>query len=241
MKIESRDGRPINTFEDWASLYDTPQQSHQWKEHRSAWSIADFVMNHNGGQRLQQRVSGVLGESVGFERVIPEYEKRFDQYGRGRVHDLGIFGETADGRSVFIGVEAKVDESFGPTVHDSYLQSKANQITGTSTNAPERIEQLLAMHFSAPDVSMFDIRYQLLYATAGTLAANADISVLYVVVFKTPLYDESIGADNYRDYIHFVNKVGGEPLSLDDKGAMAHEIKFDDRRLVCVHEYFDLR
>lgn len=241
MKIESKDGKPINTFEDWASLYDTPQQSHQWKEHRSAYSVADFVLNHNGGQHLQQRVGKVLGESVSFERIVPEYEQRFDQYGRGRVHDLGIFGQLDDGRSVFVGVEAKVDESFGATVHDSYLQSKANQITGTSTKAPERIEQLLAMHFSVPDVSMFDVRYQLLYATAGTLAANADISLLYVVVFKTPLYDESIGANNYRDYIHFVNKVGGQPLALDDKGAIAHEVVLDDRRLVCIHEYFEMR
>jgi hypothetical protein len=152
---------------------------------------------------------------------VPQYERRFDQYGRGRVHDLGIFGQTEDDRSVLIGFGAKVDESYGPTVHDSYLQSKANQMTGTSTNAPERIEQLLAMHFSASDISMLDVRYQLLYATAGTLAPNADISLLYVVVFKTPLYDESIGANNYRDYIHFVNKVGGQPLALGDKGAIA--------------------
>ena len=241
MKIESKDGKVINTLEDWASLYDTPQQSHQWKEHRSAYSVADFMLNRNGADRLQRRVSEAVEDSVSFERIVPEYEQRFDSFGRGRVHDLGIFGNTADGRSVFVGVEAKVDESFGPTVHDSYLQSKANQITGTSTNAPNRIEQLLAMHFSVPDVSMFDVRYQLLYATAGTLAANAEISVLYVVVFKTPLYDESVGANNYRDYIHFVNKVGGEPVALDDKGAIAHEIMFDDRPLICVHEYFDLR
>ena len=139
------------------------------------------------------------------------------------------------------GVEAKVDESFGPTVRDSYLQSKANQITGTSTNAPERIEQLLALHFAKPDTAMFDVRYQLLYATAGTLAAGADISVLYVVVFKTPLYDESIGADNYRDYIHFVNKVGGTPVTLVEKSAIAHTLELDGRELTCVHEYFDLR
>jgi hypothetical protein len=241
MKIESKDGKAIHTLEDWASLYDTPQQSHQWKEHRSAFSVADFVIHRNGADHLQRRVSAVVNEPVSFERIVPEYEQRFDRFGRGRVHDLGIFGKTVDGRSVFVGVEAKVDESFGPTVHDSYLQSKANQITGTSTNAPDRIENLLAMHFSVPDVSMFDVRYQLLYATAGTLAADADISILYVVVFKTPLYDESVGANNYRDYIHFVNKVGGKALSLDDKGAIAHEIAFDDRSLICVHEYFDLR
>ena len=240
MRIEDGNGNEIRSLDEWAKLYDTPQQSHQWKEHRSAYSVSEFMLNHDGPEHLQQRVSAVLGESVDLERAVPEYEQRFDQFGRGRVHDLGIFGNTADGRSVFVGVEAKVDESFGQTVHDSYLQSKANQITGKSTNAPERIEKLLALHFAEPDTSMFDVRYQLLYATAGTLAAGADISVLYVVVFKTPLYDESIGANNYRDYIHFVNKVGGSPLALDDKGAIAHEIILDSKRLVCVHEYFDM-
>ena len=183
----------------------------------------------------------MLGQSISLKLIVPEYEQRFDQYGRGRIHDLGIFGTAADGRSVFIGVEAKVDESFGPTVRDAYLKAKAKQIAGESTNAPERIEKLLAMHFGEPDKSMFDIRYQLLYATAGTLAVNADISVLYVVVFKTPLYDESIGADNYRDYVHFVNKVGAESVALSDKGAIAHKLELDGHNLLCVHEYFMLQ
>lgn len=108
-------------------------------------------------------------------------------FGHGRMHDGGIFGETEDGKSIFIGVEAKVDESFGAPVLESYLKAKTRQIAGEPTNAPQRIEKLLAMHFNNPDVSMFDIRYQLLYATAGTIAAGADISVLYVTVFQTAL------------------------------------------------------
>jgi len=241
MKIETGNGREIRTFEDWAALYDTPRERKKWKEHRSAWSVADFVINRDGVKQMEARLADALGQPVEVERIVPEFEQRFDQYGHGRVHDLGVFGRAADGRSVFVGVEAKVDESFGATVHDAYLQAKANQITGKSTNAPERIEQLLALHFSEPVPTMFNVRYQLLYATAGTLAVNADIAVLYVIVFKTPLFDESIGASNYCDYVHFVNEVGGQPLPLDDKGVIAHEIVLDDRRLVCMHEYFDLR
>ncbi|WP_163341008.1 hypothetical protein [Desulfopila sp. IMCC35008] len=89
-----------------------------------------------------------------------------------------------------VGVEAKVDETFGPTVQDYYLAAKAKQITGSSTNAPQRVEKLLSMHFTKPKVSMFDIRYQLLYTTAGTLAAGADVSALYVAVFISKLYDK---------------------------------------------------
>jgi len=55
------------------------------------------------------------------------------------MHDLGIFGTTTGGQSVFVGVEAKVDETFGASVRDTYLTMKAKQITGTTTNAPKKI------------------------------------------------------------------------------------------------------
>jgi len=87
---------------------------------------------------------------------------------------------------------------------------------------------------------MFDIRYQLLYATAGTIAAGADISVFFVAVFKTALYNESIGADNYRDYIQFMGKVGGTPLQLPSKKVQGHELVLQGKRLVCLHEHFEL-
>jgi hypothetical protein len=118
-----------------------------------------------------------------------------------------------------------VDESFGPTVLDAYLDAKVKQLSGKPTNAPQRIEDLLSMHFPKPDKTMFDIRYQLLYATAGTIAAGADISILFVIVFDTNLYDESIGAQNYRDYIQFMSKVGAMGLKLSSKDAQSHELE----------------
>lgn len=240
MRIETTKGTEIQGLDDWKKLYDNPPQLHQWKEHRSAYSVADFMLNKNGAARLTARVSSVLKEEVTFDRAIPEYEIRFDEYGRGRVHDLALFGRASSRKSLFVGVEAKVDETFGASVHDAYLAARARKIVGEATNAPERIEKLLALHFSSPDVSMFDIRYQLLYATAGTLAANADVSILYVVVFRTPLFDEAIGAENYRDYLAFVNKVGGHPIGIEDKSVLGHELKLGGRTLVCLHEYFDL-
>ena len=62
------------------------------------------------------------------DRAISEYEQKFDDFrGRGRIHDLGIFGQTESGKSLFVGVEAKVDEPFGPFVHDAYLSAKAKR------------------------------------------------------------------------------------------------------------------
>ena len=193
-------------------------------------------MNRNGGATIQSRLSDVFGKSIKLERAIPEYEVRFDEFGRGRVHDIGIFGITEAGKSVFIGVEAKVDETFGASVHDAYLRAKVKQITGVSTNAPQRIEKLLVMHFTKPDISMFDIRYQLLYSTAGTLAAGADISVLYVIVFKTVLYNEAIGEENFIDYIQFMSKLGARPVELSNSEVHCHELSLQGKKLICLHE-----
>jgi len=240
MRIEDSQGNEITNLDEWAKLYDTPRQKHQWKEHRSAYSMAEFIMNRNGPDAIQSRISEVLSKQIQLERAIPEFEVRFDEFGHGRIHDLAVFGQTDSGESLFVGVEAKVDESFGRSVRDSYLTAKARQIVGESTNTPQRIEELLALYFSTPDVSMFDIRYQLLYATAGTLAAETDIAVFYVIVFKTQLYDELIGAENYRDYVQFMAKVGAPPLKLPHKEAQAHTVTLQGKELICIHEYFEI-
>lgn len=243
MRIEDNQGRTITSLEDWAKLYDTPRESKHWKEHRSAYSIADFILNHDGAETIRSRISATLGHEIRFDRVVPEYEVRFDKFGKGRMHDLGIFGQVDTGESVFVGVEAKVDETFNETVHDAYLKAKANQIAGVSTNAPERIEKLLKLHFEhfdPPKVSMFDVRYQLLYATAGTVAVGADISILFVAVFKTALYSELAAAENYRDYIKFMTEVGAKPIDASDKSAVGHELVLDSNKLTCLYEYFEL-
>ena len=239
MKIEDSKGKVISTMKDWENLYKTPKLSHQWKKDRSAHTTAEFMLLRKGEASLQSRLSDVLSLPVKLDRAIVEYEKRFDSYGKGRVHDLGIFG-TAGGKNLFVGIEAKVDEPFSESVLDAYLEGIVKQIDTPPTNVPKRIEQLLEMHFMPkPDVSMFDVRYQLLYGTAGTLAADADVYVFYIVVFKTPLYDEVKGAENYRDYIYFINKAGGKPIKLSNKEAIAHELTINGKRLVCIYEYFD--
>lgn len=240
MRIQDSQGHEIKSLADWAKLYNTPQTSHQWKVGRSAYSAAEFIINQDGGKVIQKWVEEAICKNIVIERVIPEYEVRFDKFGRGRMHDIAIFGSTDLGETVFVGVEAKVDETFGTLVKDSYLASKAKQIIGTSTNAPERIEKLLALHFHEPDPSMFDIRYQLLYATAGTIAEGADISVLLVVVFKTALYNESIAVKNYQDYMNFMEKVGASTLKLPSKKEQGYELLLQGKRLICLHESFEL-
>jgi hypothetical protein len=240
MIIEDAKGNTISNISEWKKIYASPRSEHQWRVGRSAQSVAEFVLNHDGTQRLAEKISEALTQPVIFEKAVPEFEVRFDEFGHGRMHDLAITGRVGESQRLFVGVEAKVDEPFGEIVRESYLRAKTRQISGKSTNAPRRIEGLLKMHFSNDDPKMFDVRYQLLYATAGTVAAGADISVLYVVVFRTKLYDPVKGAENYRDYLDFMTKVGAEPMKLSDGSVQGHQLSINGKELLCLYETIDL-
>lgn len=239
MRIEDSSGKEISSMEDWAKIYASPQKSVHWKKGRSAYSLAEFILNRDGSKRLSERIEQAIGQKVELSKAIPEYKVCFDQYGKGRVHDLAVWGQTVNGKSVFIGVEAKVDEPFGDLVKNEYLKAKAKQIiTEDPTKLPERIERLLRLHFSEAKPEIFDVRYQLLYATAGTLAEPADIHILFVVVFKTSRYNKTKGAENYQDYVHFMDSVGARRISLPTEEALAHRLVLDGKPLICLYEYF---
>lgn len=219
MKYFDSYNNPIKTIEDWENqIFKATKKEKHWKVGRSAHSIANFMMNRNGEQIIKNIVSEVLSEDVIFERAIPEHEVRFDKYGHGREHDLGIYGRTAkSNKSIFIGVESKVDESFNETILEAYLKSKSKTLSGVSTNSDTRIEQLLKKHYLKVTPEHFNLRYQLLYSTVGTLEANfnnkpVDIAVLFVIVFKTDLYNEVLGLENYKDYIRFSNSLDNQKI-----------------------------
>ena len=144
-----------------------------------------------------------------------------------------------------MGIEAKVDESFGSeTVCERYQEAIKTLNSNPRSKAADRVRGLLAGYFAdtgKPCESRFaDAGYQLLTATAGTVATQKDVSIFYVVVFKTHLYDEETGKENYRDYENFITQSGGKLLTRGSDGTLAHEITLDGRRLICIYEYFNI-
>ena len=239
IRLKKPNGEPILSWEDWEAVYE--QNPGHFVQHRSAYSIAQFMLEHGGDTYLSSRLSQLLQEPAVFHHAIPELEIRFDAYGKGRFHDLGIYGEGKDsGKSLFVGVEAKVDEPFGEVVKDVYARAMARQGAGVSTSLPNRIEDLLALHFPAKPPGMWATRYQLLYATAGTLAAGMDTSILYIIVFRTPSYDPEVGKENERDFADFMKQAGAIDLKGDGT-ARAYKMTLGGKDLYCVYDYFDLQ
>ena len=232
MKIVTSDGKPLRSLADWQAVH----KPEQWKPGRSTHSVADFIANRNGARRLSQRVSEVLGENVKFHKIIPEHKVKFDQYRNPRVHDLGIYGETESGESLFVGVEAKVDESFGNYVSVEWRRAD----TPSKRN---RISQLCDRFQDGPGISEYDeVRYQLMHGAAGTVEAGADVSVLYIAVFVTDDYDEDKGVANFQDYRTFLNRAGASANPTANGGAPeSHTLNLSGKVLTTIYEYFDLR
>ena len=149
------------------------------------------------------------------EQGTPEYAARFDGYQGPARLDLGISARTGSGQSLFVGLEAKVDEPFGSeTVVERYLQALETLRGNPRSRAAARVEELLSRYFGdreEPGQSKFaGIGYQLLTAAAGTVAVGAELSVLYVVVFKNMEYEEEKGIANRIDYDAFMNASGAQ-------------------------------
>ena len=242
MQIVDYHDRAISTLDEWQEHFvKRTKKPEHWKKGRSAYSLADFILNCNGAAILESRVSSVILQRVAFEWATPEYKAKFDRYRNPSQLDLGIFGRVGTGSSLFVGVEAKVDETFGPTVSERYRDALKTRQSNPRTKASERVEQLLSQYFSEsapPDDSRFsDIRYQLLTAAAGTVAVPQDLVVLYVLVFKTNSYDPQKGEENYNDYKKFVDCACGKYLTQTGQGVLAYELKLNGKQLVSIHEY----
>jgi len=230
--IQDKDGNIIQSMEDWATIYTSGNKAKQWKEGRSAYSIADFVINHHGLEKIKSRVEEIIQDQIEIDIVIPENEIMFDSFRPGRVHDLGIYSKGP----VFIGVESKVDEPFGPSISDAYLDSISKAIGGSRTNKPERIEKLLKDQFKKPDRSLFNLRYQLLYAVAGTRAAGRKKSILYTIVFKTDQYDDLKGVENFRDYLNFLQAVNAKEDPVSQPDSLVHRFYLRRKELISIYE-----
>jgi hypothetical protein len=245
MKYIDPYGNQINNIQEWESaLFGSGKKERHWKPGRSAHSLASYIFNDNGEQKIADLLSKLFGSKVILETGYPEQEVRFDKYGHGREHDLGLHCRLVDeDKTIYVGLEAKVDEEFNISILQNYLKAKCKELSNTKTNAGNRIENLLQKHFKEVKPSHFELKYQLLYSTVGTLEAKDkdgkyfDEYVFLVIVFKTDKYDEVKSINNYRDYIEFVScckNINKHNIGASD----ARTIEVDNKPLHTVYMDF---
>jgi hypothetical protein len=171
---------PTQSGSDWQRLLGKPKL--HWKMGRSAMSAAACweEASPNLPAEIQQMLDGSNDPALaGLELLVAIPEWEVDLPGGTRPSQTDILALTRNAQGlVVLGVEAKVDETFGPTIGEKRSEPSAGQL--------ERIaylEKQLGLSGSLPD----NVRYQLLHRSVSALltaqAFHAPVAVMLVHSF----------------------------------------------------------
>ena len=163
----------------------------------------------------------------------PEVRLRFDHLrGEPRNTDLLVKASDAYG-DVVIAVEGKADESFGETVSQAKKAADARLLKNSKSGGLTRISELVSLLFgttldSEPSLGL--LRYQLLTATAGALAASRNSgngrAILLVQEFRTSVTDDRRHARNAAELNALVNRISKGQVTEIRSGKLYGPIAF---------------
>lgn len=224
MRIEKA-GHEITTVEEW-HRYAPPKKSEEhWVDGRSAKEAAKAWVECPS--QAPKEVLGLLKSNDEFtdlilDRAEPEAKLSFDDFRNPREADLCIWAHDPKG-VVAITVEAKADEPFDDTVADTLAKCLERVVENPRSAGVTRTAQLAQSLFNARGSNeefITDLRYQLLTATAGTLAHAARIGASRAIVvvhqFITSAMSSSGLIRNDADLSRFLKRLSrGRVESLD--------------------------
>jgi hypothetical protein len=191
----AKKGHSIRTLEEWRE-YAPPKSLTHWTEHRSAMEVARAWLE--ALPALPPEVAAALATDPAFDSVTqwcaePEVRVPFDQFGGERRNSDLLVKATDRFGSFVVAVEAKADESFGETIIAAATAAKKRRDANPRSRGTERLTELCQSLLGttlADDPSLGSLRYQLLTATAGAIAAGtrrgAARAVLLLHEFRTP-------------------------------------------------------
>lgn len=218
MQLQKR-GTRIQSVEDWFRLAPPKMGKAQWKPGRSALELARTWCPEGGAPRLPEAFGRLLASHPGLGAITvsalePECPLPFDDLaGEPRNADLAGLGQTSHG-PIAITVEAKADELFGKLVQQELSAAVRTIASDGRTNMVTRIQQLAAslLPERLPDgPTLGQLRYQLLTATAGSIAlaeANAaKLALLIVHEFRTSATHDAKLASNAQDLDRFLGRL----------------------------------
>ena len=220
MKIENTKKQLIVDFESWKTAFIEVDKENNWKEGRSACTLAKYFTTPNieesyGIKKIKEYFEALGFSNPKFEYAEIEHPSPFDEYSGPRMQDLVIKGESEKGR-ILACIEAKVDEKFGNEVlNQAYKNAKQKFEKDPNSNAQKRIEELCKkyLNVSAESINSEDennIRYQLLYYLAGSICEAKEygnVVFMPIMVFKTDEYNKTEGDRNREDYERFINAL----------------------------------
>ena len=171
---------PTQSGTDWQRLLGKPEL--HWKKGRSAMSAA--ACWEEAHPNLPPEVVQILEESkdpqllnLELLAAIPEWEVELPGGKRSSQTDVLVLARNANNLAI-LGVEAKVDETFGPTIGEKRAEPSTGQLERLAY-----LERELGCAKPLPDT----IRYQLLHRSVSALltarAFHAPVAVMLVHSF----------------------------------------------------------
>lgn len=219
----------IKTFEEWKEYAGPKRQDKQWVKGRSAWTMADFAINHN--EKFNDIINQILKEcdiEIQDFNCEPEATAGLGngmKRGAPRSHDLLMVGN----KNCVIGIEAKVSETFD----DKFIDVYKRQGGDNSTRA------FALKKFLAPEKNIDEIGYQLFTATRGSIITakknEYENSIMLIIVFvgdialnkgETPEKYEKIIKKNDEDFSKYL-----EAIESSNKGMIQREV--DGKTIRC--------
>lgn len=145
---------PSRGPDDWQQFLADPER--QWKRGYSAMAAA---LSWEEADGLPPEIEGVLGQSSELLFAVPEHKVALP--GGRRESQCDVFSLVRTGeKTMAIAIEAKVNESFGPTLEE--------WLTGASKGKIERINFICDL-LGLSEIPPGEIRYQLLHRTAAAI------------------------------------------------------------------------
>lgn len=209
-----KNSTPIASLTDWKT-HGKPKSPSHWVPERSAFEAAREWLDVTSPS-LPPGIQDALLSNSAFGEVLswsaePEAQIRIDGF-RGEPRNCDLLVKAKDSFGEFIiAVEAKADEPFGDTVDDTMSAALERLVANSASKGVERIAALSQSLFGAREgkqANIGSLRYQLLTATAGAVAASVrGRTVMLVQEFRTGKTSADKHDANGRDLDAFVHRL----------------------------------
>lgn len=217
MRIE-KNGVVVTSLQDWKKHAPPKSPEKQWKDGRSAKETARAWLPGIPKEIELLMSSHSDFKNVTFDVVEPEKKIAFDNHRSPREADLAILAHD-DLEEIAITVEAKADEVFDSLVLTKLSKALETRIEKPRSKALIRIEDLSISLFDKKhkkEVTVADLRYQLMTSVAGTLAFavkhGIKRAVLIVHEFVTSETSQHKLDENAEDLTKFYNRIAHQTI-----------------------------
>jgi len=194
--FHSSQGTPLLSMADW-------QAQHPARHWRAGYSAMELARTWSSAGGLPESFQQALGqppfEGLVLERGVVEHNTDVPGRGRASCTDLMVTARTPAGTKVVIGVEGKVDETFGPLV--------AEWLTKGGANRQDRLDGLCEALGLEP-MQVGALRYQLFHRTYAALATASEQRCSHAVLAIHSLEGRGSWGDNWQSFVAFARALG---------------------------------